>query len=206
MQSIHQQVLDIIQNLKRGSIFFPEEFDHLGSNDSVRKALSRICKEGTIIRISRGVYLYPIIDKELGILYPSVDNVAQAISKRDKSRIIPTGLFALNSLGLSTQVPMNVIYLTDGIPRKIKVAKQTITFKQTAPVNFSFKGRITPLVVSALKEIGKDKVRPEELEQIRKMLKLESKEVVISDAYIAPRWITDVILSLINTSDNEPLA
>ncbi|MBD8347757.1 DUF6088 family protein [Dysgonomonas sp. HGC4] len=102
MQSIHQQVLDIIQNFKRGSIFFPEEFDHLGNNDFVRKALSRICKEGTIIRISRGVYLYPIIDKELGILYPSVDNIAQAISKRDKSRIIPTGLFALNSLGLST--------------------------------------------------------------------------------------------------------
>ena len=203
MQSVHQQVLTIILGFERGEIFFPEKFDYIGNSDSIRQALSRICKDGLIIRISKGIYLYPIIDSELGFLYPSVDTVAKAIAKRDKARIIPTGAYALNRLGLSSQMPMNVIYLTDGISRRIRIGNQTITFKQTAPKNFSFKGEVTPLVVFALKEIGKDAVTDEDIKQIEKILRFEKKEIIVSDAYIAPRWITDTILSLISDFKNE---
>lgn len=203
MQSIHQQILTIIHSFEQGKIFFPEQFGHIGSNESIRQALSRICKDGIIIRLSKGVYLYPVIDNELGVMYPSVDTVAKAIAQRDKARIIPTGAYALNQLGLSTQVPMNVVYLTDGIPREIKIGKQAITFKQTAPKNFSFKSEVTPLVVSALKEMGRNLITDGDLAQIRKILLLEAKETIVSDAYIAPQWITDIILSLINESENE---
>jgi len=147
--------------------------------------------------------LYPIIDSELGLLFPSVENVAKAISKRDKARILPTGVFALNRLGLSTQIPMKVVFLTDGSPRKINIGKQTITFKQTAPKNFSFQGEIMPLVAAALKEIGKGKVTANELSKIKNILSLEPKEIVIPDAYIAPRWITDIVLSLIKPLSHE---
>jgi len=197
MQSIQQQILRTIRSFAPGTIFFPEQFDSIGSSDSIRQALSRICKEGTIIRLSKGVYLFPYIDKELGILFPSVERVAKAIAKRDKSRIQPIGLYALNKLGLSTQVPMKVVFLTDGIPRKINIEKQTIVFMKTAPKNFSFHGEITPMVVSALKEIGKDNVTEDELQIIKKSLQLESKEVVLKDAYVAPQWITDILLKLI---------
>ena len=201
MQSIHQQVLDKTCELERGSVFFPEDFASIGNSESVRQALSRICKDGTIIRLSKGVYLYPVIDNELGVFYPSVERIGKSISKRDKSRIVPTGAFALNRLGLSTQVPVNVIFLTDGITRKINIGKQTITFKHTKPKNLSFRGKITPLVVAALKEIGKDKVLPDDLDKIRKALQPEPVETVLSDAYLAPRWITDIILSLIKTPE-----
>jgi len=199
MQSIHLQVLDKICELERGSIFFPEDFAYIGNSESVRQALSRICKNGTIIRLSKGIYLYPVIDDELGIFYPSVERIGKAISKRDKARIVPTGAFALNRLGLSTQVPVNVIFLTDGITRQINVGKQTITFKHTNPKSLSFRGKITPLAVAALKEIGKDKVLPDELHKIKKALQSEPAETVLSDAYLAPRWITDIILSLISS-------
>ena len=198
MQSTHQQVLNTILQFEQGTIFFPEQFDSAGSSESIRQSLSRICKEGTIIRLSKGVYLFPYIDKELGILFPSIERVARAIAKRDKSRIQPTGLYALNKLGLSTQVPMKVVFLTDGITRKINIGKQTITFKQTAPKNFAFRGEITPLIVASLKEIGKDRVTKQELQIIKKALTLESKEILLADAYIAPRWITDILLKLIN--------
>ena len=199
MQSTHQQVLNTILQLEQGTIFFPEQFDSASSSESIRQSLSRICKEGTIIRLSKGVYLFPYIDKELGILFPSIERVAKAIAKRDKSRIQPTGLYALNKLGLSTQVPMKVVFLTDGITRKINIGKQTITFKQTAPKNFAFRGEITPLIVASLKEIGKDRVTEQELQIIQKALMLESKEILLADAYIAPRWITDILLTLINS-------
>ena len=203
MKSIHQQVMEQIREFERGSIFFPEQFEHLGNNESVRQSLSRICREGIIIRLSRGIYLYPTIDKELGVMYPSVDKVAQAISERDKSRIIPTGISALNSLGLSTQIPMKVIYLTDGIPRKINIGNQTINFKKTAPKNLAFQGKWMPLIVSALKEIGKDNVKEKDLNKIQQALSQENKEIILSDAYLAPHWITEIILSLINSTDYE---
>ncbi|MDR1221683.1 MAG: type IV toxin-antitoxin system AbiEi family antitoxin domain-containing protein [Tannerella sp.] len=198
MQSTHQQVLNTILQFEQGTIFFPEQFDSAGSSESIRQSLSRICKEGTIIRLSKGVYLFPYIDKELGILFPSIERVARAIAKRDKSRIQPTGLYALNKLGLSTQVPMKVVFLTDGITRKINIGKQTITFRQTAPKNFAFRGEITPLIAAALKEIGKDRVTEKELQIIKNALTLEAKEILLADAYIAPRWITDILLKLIN--------
>ena len=206
MQSVHQQVLEKIDEFERGSIFFPEDFVSIGNSESVRQALSRICKDGTVVRLSKGIYLYPVIDGELGIFYPSVERIAKAISKRDKSRIVPTGAFALNRLGLSTQVPMNVIFHTDGITRKINIGKQIITFKHAHPKSLSFRGKITPLVVAALKEIGKDKVLPEELQKIRKALQSEPAETVLSDAYLAPRWITDIILSFIKSPENERMA
>ena len=206
MQSIHQQVLGKIHELERGSIFFPEDFASVGSNESVRQALSRICKDEVIIRLSKGVYLFPVIDAELGVLYPSVERIARAISKRDKSRIIPTGAFAMNRLGLSTQVPMNVIFLTDGITRKINIGKQTITFCHTHPKSLAFQGSVTPLAVAALKEIGKDKASFDELRKIKNALQSEPQEIALSDAYLAPRWITDIILKLVKHTENEPMA
>ena len=201
MQSIHIQILDKICELERGSIFFPEDFASIGNSEAIRQALSRICRNGTIIRLSKGIYLYPVIDEELGIFYPSVERIGTAISKRDRSRIVPTGAFALNRLGLSTQVPVNVIFLTDGITRKINIGKQTVTFKHTHPKSLSFRGKITPLAVAALKEIGKDKVLPEELQKIGRALQSEPAETVLSDAYLAPRWITDIILSLLSSPE-----
>lgn len=201
MPSTHQRILEHIRNFERGTIFFPDQFEHLGSSESVRQALSRICREEIIIRLSKGVYLFPVIDKELGVMYPSVDKVARAISERDKSRIIPTGLSSLNSLGLSTQIPMKTIYLTDGIPRKINIGDKTVTFKQTAPKNFAFQGKFMPLIVSAIKEIGKENITTNDLERIRQFLLKEDKEVVLSDAYLAPRWIRNIILSLNSRSD-----
>jgi len=198
MQSVHQQIVSKIKGLERGTIFFPEQFNAIGSSESVRQVLSRVCKQGTIIRLSKGIYLYPYIDKELGVLLPSVERVAIAITKRDKSRIQPTGLYALNKLGLSTQVPMKVVFHTDGLPRKISIGKQTIIFMKTAPKNLSYKGEIMPLVVAALKELGKDKVSDDVLRVIKKSMQYESKEILLADVYIAPQWITDILLKLIN--------
>lgn len=195
MGSIHRQIIDRIKTFSPGEIFFPDLFLDIGSTDSIRQALSRICKGGEIVRLAKGIYYYPFIDKELGILYPSIERVARAISQRDRSRIIPTGLFALNRLGLSTQVPMKVIFMTDGIPRKITIGKQTITFKQTSPKNLSMKGEITTLVIAALKEIGKENINTENIKKIKDSLKQEDEEAIIHDAHLAPEWIAKIMLN-----------
>jgi hypothetical protein len=163
--------------------------------------LSRLCQDGLLIRLSAGIYLYPKISKLIGTVYPSIEDIAKEIARSEKARIIPTGLYALNKLGLSTQMPMKVVFLTDGTPRNIKIGgKTSIVLKKTIPKYLSLKGKITTLVIFALKETGKNQVLPEELEKIKAVLKHETKENIIHDALIAPEWIAEIIFKL---TDNE---
>lgn len=195
--SVVDQIDKKIRDNKRGKIFFPGNFSKIGSPDSVHQALSRLEEKGVIIRLSHGVYLFPKIDKELGILYPSIDDIAKAIAKRDKAKIMPTGVYALNKLGLSTQVPMKVVYLSDGAQRTITIGNQTIKFKKTSPKNLHAKGEISSLVIQALKEIGKENVTDNQKAIILKHLEKENPENIRYDAKLAPVWISEILLSSI---------
>ena len=197
-QSTDNKTIEFIKYRAKGKIYFLDDFASIGSSESIRKSLSVLVKKGTLVRLTQGIYLYPKIDAEFGILYPSVDDVCKAIAKRDKARIEPTGVFALHSLGLSTQVPVNVVYLTDGIPRKIKYGNRFIKFKKTAPKNLSMKGKVSGLAIAALKQLGKNGITPEVQFQLAKVLKKESPENIKHDIQLAPEWISKLILSLIN--------
>ena len=197
MQSIHKQIEYHIKGKKRGTVFFANDFKPLGSGDAIRQALSRLCKDDFIERLSNGIYLYPKTSKHIGIIYPSIEEIAKAIARKEKARLVPTGVFALNKLGLSTQVPMKVVFLTDGAPRVIKIGKKaTIHFKKTVAKHLSFKGSISALVIFALKEIGKGNVTETELQKIKQILADEAKENIIHDATLAPEWIADILFKL----------
>ena len=198
MQSTHIQIKEFIKKKRRGNLFFANDFKSFGSGDSIRQALSRLCKDEFIIRLSNGIYLYPKTSKRIGVVYPSIEDIAKAIAKKEKARLIPTGIYALNKLGLSTQVPMKVVFLTDGAARIIKVGKKaTIRFKKTVAKHLAFKGIITTLVIFALKEIGKGKATDVELQKIAKALSKEKRENITYDATIAPEWIANIMLKII---------
>lgn len=196
MQSIDDKILSNIKKRGRGAIFFANDMVQYGQRQSVLKALERMAAAGTILRVARGIYCYPKIDKELGlgILYPSLDEIAQAVARRDKARIAPTGVYAMNVLGLSTQVQMNVVYLTDGTARRLKVGNgKGILFKHTAPKNLAFKSKTAMYITSALKELGQSGVTQEHKAKIKELLLEEEKENVLSDAALIPSWIMDII-------------
>jgi len=193
--SIEDQILKKIKNNKRGKIFFPDNFSKIGSDAAINQALKRLLEKGILLRIAHGIYLYPKADPELGILYPPINEIAKAIAKRDKARIIPTGMQALNLLGLSTQVPMKVVYLTDGAQRNIFIGNQSIKFKKTSPRNLATKGEISGLVIQALREIGKGNVSSEQLSIINELLQKEDPANVSYDSRLAPSWIRKIMLS-----------
>jgi hypothetical protein len=200
-KSIDIKIKEHLKYRAKGSIYFPEDFASIANSESIRKSLSVLVKSGILIRLMQGVYFYPKIDPEFGILYPSVDDVCKAIAKRDKARIQPTGVFALHSLGLSTQIPVNLVYLTDGIPRNIKYGNRIIKFKKTSPKNLSMKGNICSLVIAALKQLGKDNITKEIQQQLKKALKKETIENIKHDAHLAPEWISKLMFSIINLSE-----
>jgi len=193
-KSAQSQIEKLITTQKNGKIFFPADFNAIANVESVKKTLLRLEHKGVLVRLAHGIYLYPKRDKILGLLYPSLDEIAHVIAKRDKARIIPTGVQALNKLGLSTQIPMKVVYQTDGSPRSIQVGKRSIKFKKTTPKNLSVMGEISGLVIQALREIGKDKASTDEIKRIKELLKKEKKELVKHDALLAPAWIRSIML------------
>ena len=195
MQSIHSQLEDKILSLKKGAIVFVSDFAEFGTAENVKKVLLRLEKKQLLVRLAHGIYLYPKIDKELGILYPSTESIAEAIAKRDKIRIIPTSIYALQQLGISTQIPMNVIYLTDGAPRKIKVGKRTITFKKTVPKNLAIKDKILTNIVQGLKELGKENITDEVKQKINQALEKVPVKALKEEILNAPVWVRNEVLS-----------
>lgn len=191
--SVQNKIENKIKSMKRGSIVFPSTFDDIGNVEIVKKSLLRLENKKFLVRLAHGIYLYPKQDKLLGDLHPSIEEIANAIAERDKARIIPTGITALNKLGLSTQIPMNIVFLTDGAPRGIVVGKRTIKFKRTSPKNLAVKGEITNLIIQALKEIGKDNLTAEQLEKIKIHLVKEKQEIIEHDAKLAPVWISKIM-------------
>ena len=201
MESIHNQIKKIISKKRKGTIVFSDDFKKIGDGGTIRVSLFRLCKEGFLIRLAHGIFLYPKIDTKygLGIIYPSILEIATEIAEREKARLIPTGIYAMNRLGLSTQVPAKVIFLTDGAPRTIKIGqKATIKFQKTTAKNLAFRGKITQLVCAALKEIGKDNATVEQLKKIEQALSLENKINMEHDAELAPEWISKIILKYQN--------
>lgn len=188
--------LNVIESkVDKGDIFFISDFTELGNYEAVRKSLQRLTKDGKVERIAKGIYFLPKKHERLGIIYPHAEQIAKAIAKRDKARIIATGSTALNLLDLSTQIPLKVVFLTDGSARKIKVGKQTIEFKKTNPKNLSIEHRLTNLVIQGLKAIGEKNVTQEQLQQIQSIIdQSDERDLVYQNLKNAPVWIQKIIL------------
>lgn len=186
----------IEKSFNKGEIFFISDFTELGTYEAVRKSLQRLTTEDKIKRISKGIYFLPKKHERLGILYPHAEEIAKAISKRDRARIIPTGSTALNILGLSTQIPLKAIFLTDGSARQIEVGNQTIQFKKTNPKNLSIEHRLTNLIIQALKAIGEKNVTQEQLVKIQKIINESGEQgLIYQNLKNAPVWLQKVIVS-----------
>jgi len=192
-ESIEMQILDRIKKAGRGVLFFTESFVSYGSTEAVKKTLQRLTNSGQLDRVATGIYVRPVIDNIIGKVSPSIEDIAKAIAKRDKARIVPTGSYALNRLGLSTQVPMNVVFLTDGSARKIKIGNRSVVFKKASPKNVATVGEISGLAIQALKEIGKENVYESEIKHIQKLLKNEKPTRLEHDIRLAPAWIREIM-------------
>jgi Family of unknown function (DUF6088) len=197
-QNIYNQIITNIFLKKKGVLIFAEDFSEIGTSKSISKNLEILVNEGILVRITRGIYYLPKKDKQLGALLPDIEQVAKAIAEREKARIVTSGLSAIQKLGLSTQVPLKAVYYTDGSPRKLKIGKTSLIFKRTTTRNLALKGPISSLVVRALKEMGQTKVTEEHIWIVTEKLKKEEKENILHDAKLAPTWIRNIMLKVLN--------
>jgi hypothetical protein len=200
-QSFTHKILKAIQKKGRGSVFTANNYARLGTRAAVDLALSRLARQGLIRRIARGLYDYPVVDDELGALSPPVQAIAAALAGAGKLRLQPSGAYAANSLGLSEQVPMRIVFLTDGPSRKIVAQGREIILRRTTPKNMAAAGRLGGQLVQALRYLGKDAIDDAVLARIRTAVPGRSRQEVLKDSLNAPVWIQAVLRTALGQDD-----
>lgn len=197
-ESSINKVVKRIRGRGRGCVVFQSDFADCGTPFAIKSAFHRMSVDGMLVRLAQGIYLYPKIDTELGlgVIYPSIDEIAEAIARRDKAKIVPTGAYALNRLGFSTQVPMNVVFLTSGTARRIKVGNgRGILFKHSSSGrNFDYRSELMLLIVTAMRELGKDGLTDEERRKVKEMKSSISLTDFNHDVKLAPAWIRTILM------------
>jgi hypothetical protein len=177
----------------KGWVFTPNSFRGVGSRDAIDSAISRLWKEGTIRKLARGLYDYPVQDPVLGTVAPSADQIARALVVRDVIRLQPSGAYAANILGLSEQVPSRVVFLTDGPARKVVLGKREIILQHTTPRNMATAGRKSGMIIQALRYLGKDQVDDRVMAILRRQISDEERPKIHKDLRHAPEWIADLL-------------
>ena len=195
-KSVDYQILNAINARGHGTVFVPTDFLNLGSRQAVDIALHRLVRKGTIRRLARGIYDFPEEHPILGKLQPSPEKIAEALVGRDCTRIQPTGAYAANILGLSEQVPAKVVFLTDGPSRIIRIGATTIQLRKTAPKNMAMAGRLSGLLVQALRELGKENINAGRLEHLKRIIPLDARQLLLKDIRFAPEWMHSIFRKL----------
>lgn len=188
MQTVHDQIKSRAY-CSKGKPFTTNKFSDIRRPKAVEIALSRLVKEGFLRKLARGLYDYPRRHPTLGLLAPSPDEIAKAIANSDKSRLQPSGAYAANLLALSEQVPAKIVFLTDGLTRKIVVGTQTIELKRATPRTMAAAGKLSGLVIQAFRHMGKDAITEKTIHALKKRLKPEDRKSLLSDISLAPAWM-----------------
>lgn len=199
--SLDSQLSRRVQRSASGTVFTPDAFAAMGSRAAIDKALQRMVKRGELRRLSRGLYDKPRHDELFGTLWPSVDAVVKAVADKDRIRTQPAGAYAANLLGLSEQVPAQVVLLTDGISRTVQAGPMKIVFKRTTPRQMAAAGRLSGLLIQAFKSLGAAHITPARIEHLRQALPSAERAALVRDLALAAGWMRPLLLELARSGD-----
>lgn len=193
--NIKDMVMMSIEDSQPHSIFFISDYVQLGAAETIRKILHEATITGVLEKAGHGIYFKPKISR-FGKVPVPLEKIAKEIALRDKCEILPTGNTAANLIGLSTQVPMNISYITTGSTRTIKIGERKISFRHAAPKNFAAKGRVMPLLIQGLREIGQDNISDEDNDSIKRFIDNQKDPYLQEDLQLAPAWMQRIIKKL----------
>lgn len=193
MQSLSDKILRKIAQHADDWCFSQKDFMDLAGRNALDQAFYRLTQEGKIRRIARGLYDTPRYSDLLKThLSPTANQLAMAIARKHGWRIHPTGAYAANMLNLSTQVPMKIVYQSDGPTKSMEFGKRTLYFKRTAPKDMPA-NELSGMVINALKYLGKEHVTPDIIAKLGGRFDEKQKKQLLEDARFGTDWIFEVI-------------
>lgn len=190
-----KKVFYFISGHKRGWAFTPKDLLSKFTRDEADNALSDLTKEGKIRRVARGIYDYPkyskLLNKDLSC---DIEQIARAYARKFNWRIEVSGDTALNLLDLSTQIPGNYLYYSNGPSKTYKLNDGAeIEFKKSALKNIGFKYKESSLLVQALKALGKENINDKVIKKIRNQIDDSMYEKILKDTKSSTVWIYETI-------------
>ena len=191
-KSLNQQILARVAKKGRDWAFTPHDFADMGDPRGVGMALTRLVRDGKIRRIARGLYDCPHPHPVLGQAGATADSVVAAVARGRHLRLLPSPQVAANQLGLSTQVPAQMIYQTDGAPAKVQLGNRQIIFRRNTGRILALAGRASGLVAQALRDVGQGKVTPDMIQHLRQRLDATAKKQLTGDLTLVPAWMRPI--------------
>lgn len=192
---IKHTVMKKINESESHAIFFITDFTELGSAETIRKILHEAIINGILEKAGHGIYFKPKVSR-FGKVPMPLEKIAREIADRDRCEILPTGSMAANMIGLSTQVPMNLSYITTGSTRTINIGKRKISFRHASPKNFGAKGTVIPLLIQGMREIGEENISGTDFDAIKRFIEKQQDRHIHEDLQLAPVWIQRIIKNL----------
>ncbi|NJC42044.1 hypothetical protein GGQ87_002339 [Brevundimonas alba] len=187
MQVLADQIMERASTLPEGAPIAAKSLLHLGTRAAVDQALSRLVRRGRLMRAGRGVYVRPL-EGRFGLRPPSVEKVVRAVSEQRGEVVASNGAAAANALGLTTQVPIRMVYLTNGRSRTFSVGKQTVEFQHAPAWQLLLADRPAGEAVRALAWLGPDKAGMA-LETLKRKLGPSAFGELVSVGPRLPTWL-----------------
>ncbi|MBV8752955.1 MAG: hypothetical protein JO328_08855 [Hyphomicrobiales bacterium] len=153
MPGVAEEILKEVEKLPEGAVIRAKEFLHLGTRDAVDQAIKRLKDRNELMRIYPGAYVRPIKTR-FGYRAPAPEKVVEGIAATTAETIVAHGAAAANSLGLTTQVPIKLVYLTSGRTRTFKLGAQVVELKRSSQWKLLPSHRAAGEAVRALDWIG----------------------------------------------------
>ncbi|MDO4817330.1 MAG: DUF6088 family protein [Akkermansia sp.] len=203
-RSLEQKILARLVRNGKGYVFSNHDFLDLGKDTSVAWSLMQLKRRGTIRQLLRGLYDYPRYSQRLGeTVAPDLYKAAQALARKFAWTIQPSGGAALNALGLSTQVPMRLVFLSNGPSRTYRFGKRDLRFVHVATRKSQFSSPQSGLVIQALMELGKDHITRDAISQIARAITPATRKALAKDLVHTPEWCRNAIRQIITEHDHE---
>jgi len=172
----------------------------VGKPAAVRQALARLTKAGKLRRIRQGLYERPRAHPLIGNTPSSSMDVAKVMLEARSAPWQVSGAFAANLLGLSEQVPGQLVIKTTASVPPVNLGKTQIKFQRVAPSSLIGAGTTAGTVIQAVRYLGPKGLEPAQAERLKKSLKPATKRELLKLAPQLPQWMQPVVQNLSATS------
>ena len=191
MRGLSKRIMEHAEAFPEGTPLCPAALLHLGNRAAVDQALWRLARSGSLMRICQGVYMRPV-ETRFGLRAPRFGKALAALSKMWGETIVPCGGAAANCLGLSTQNPVRVVYLTSGPNRRLRFGSSIVELRHAPRWQLAAPHRKAGDVIRALAWLGPEEVE-DNLEAVLPTLSEADRDELAAARAVMPIWMAEPV-------------
>ncbi|MCY3770940.1 MAG: DUF6088 family protein [Gemmatimonadetes bacterium] len=195
MPGLPKLIMEHASETSEGTLLCPNALLHLGTRSAVDQALSRLARNGRLMRICQGMYARPV-ETRFGFRPPAVEKVVMSLSVLTGETIVPCGGAFANALGFTTQVPVRSVYLTSGPDRCLKFGELRVELRHSPSWQLVAPHRKGGDTIRALVWLGPREVE-EHVGMIKNKLSAEDRRELLTLRAAMPTWMAEPVSRMI---------